>query len=415
MSRKLRIAFLTPEYVTEPYFDGGLGQYLHCTAAALAIMGHDVHVITLSQTEETSFVHDGVQVHRVRLKGGWQTLNQLTRYRLPTTTHWLNLSTQIYRRLRRLHADEAFDVVQSPNYSFCGLFSMLLLRVPQVLRISSVEPYFHDSLKEQTLDFKFLKALEWLQLRRSANIFSPSLVTQQILTKKYSGLTIDVIRKPIHVETSKNDYRIYDRFLRGRQYLLFFGRFTRRKGFEILVQSLAHVLDEQKDLSAVLVGRDVTTSATPSMAEYAHEVCGKFAERFIVLEQLPHQQLYPIITNAKLVVLPSIEDNLPNTCLEAMALARPVIGTYETSLSELITDEETGFLVAANDVEALTRKILYAWDHPRLQEIGVAAQTKVLKFSVEEATSKLLHYYQRVIELEARNPSQQPLSSLPAS
>jgi glycosyltransferase involved in cell wall biosynthesis len=196
---------------------------------------------------------------------------------------------------------------------------------------------------------------------------------------------------------------------------LFFGRFTRRKGFEILVQSLAHVLDEQKDLSAVLVGRDVTTSATPSMAEYAHEVCGKFAERFIVLEQLPHQQLYPIITNAKFVVLPSIEDNLPNTCLEAMALARPVIGTYETSLSELITDEETGFLVAANDVEALTRKILYAWDHPRLQEIGVAAQTKVLKFSVEEATSKLLHYYQRVIELEARKPSQQPLSSLPAS
>jgi glycosyltransferase involved in cell wall biosynthesis len=415
LSRKLRIAFATPEYVTEPYFDGGLGQYLHCTAAALAKMGHDVHVITLSQTEETSLWHDGVNVHRVMLKGGWQTLNQLTRYRLPATTHWLNLSMQIYRRLRRLHADEALDLVQVPNYSFCGLFSMLLLRVPQVLRISSVEPYFHDPLKEQTLDFKLLKGLEWLQLRRSANLFSPSHVTQQILTEKYRGLTIDVIRKPIQVDTSKNDYRIYNRFLRGRHYLLFFGQFSRRKGFEILVQSLAHVLDAQRDVCAVLIGRDVTTSATPSMAEYAHEVCGKFGSRFFVLEQLPHHQLYPIIANAKFVVLPSTADNLPNTCLEAMALARPVIGTYETSLSELITDEETGFLVAANDVEALTEKILYAWDHPRLEEIGAAAQTKVLEFSVEETTSKLLHYYQRVIELEARKPSQRPLSSLPAS
>ena len=378
-------------------------------------MGHDVHVITLSQNEETSLMHDGVLVHRVMLKSGWQTLNQLTRYRLPAATHWLNLSMQIYRRLRRLHADEAFDLVQFPNYSFCGFFSMFLFRVPQVLRISSVEPDFHDPLKEQTLDFKVLQALEWLQLRCSANIFSPSQALQQILTKKYRGLNIDVIRKPIYVDTSQNDHRTYDRFLRGRQYLLFFGRFARRKGFEVLVQSLAHVLDAHKDICAVLIGRDVTTSARPSMAEYAHEFCGKFGSRFLVLEQLPHHQLYPIIANAKLVVLPSTEDNIPNTCLEAMALSRPVIGTYGTSLDELITDEETGFLIPPNDVEALTEKILYAWDHPRLEEIGAAAQAKVLESSVEDTTSKLLHYYQRVIDREARKPSQRPLSSLPAS
>ncbi len=44
----LRIAFATPEYVTEEYFDGGLANYIHRVARALAGMNHDIHVLTLS-------------------------------------------------------------------------------------------------------------------------------------------------------------------------------------------------------------------------------------------------------------------------------------------------------------------------------------------------------------------------------
>src|ERR1051326_7456438 len=45
------------------------------------------------------------------------------------------------------------------------------------------------------------------------------------------------------------------------------------------------------------------------------------------------------------VVLPSLIDNLPNSCLEAMGLGRVVIGTKGTSFEELITDEANGFLI----------------------------------------------------------------------
>ena len=128
---KLRIAFATPEYVTEKYFYGGLANYIHRVAKALAGLGHDTHVVTLSHIDEAEFEHEGVMVHRVMLKSDWHPLNRLTRYRLPTAVHWLDLSTQVYRKLKQLNRQNPFHLIQYPNYSYCGLFSILFLGVPQ--------------------------------------------------------------------------------------------------------------------------------------------------------------------------------------------------------------------------------------------------------------------------------------------
>ncbi len=66
----LRIAFTTPEYVTEEYFDGGLANYIHRVAKALAGLGHDIHVLTLSEIDDAEFEHEGVTVHRITSSKG---------------------------------------------------------------------------------------------------------------------------------------------------------------------------------------------------------------------------------------------------------------------------------------------------------------------------------------------------------
>ena len=109
------------------------------------------------------------------------------------------------------------------------------------------------------------------------------------------------------------------------------------------------------------------------MADYADH-CGRFASRLVVLENLPHRKLFPIIAGARLVALPSLIDNLPNACLEAMGLGKVVIGTRGTSFDELIDDGVNGFLVAPNDASALTEKLISAWTDPQLVEMGAAAR-----------------------------------------
>ncbi len=390
----MRIAFATPEYVTEHYFDGGLANYLYRIAVALADLGHDVHVLTLSEIEESQFQHQGVTVHRFKLGKSWRAANLVSAYRLATVIYSLNLSVQVYRKLNQLHAQRAFDIVQFPNYSYCGLLSILLSRVPHVLRASSEEPFFHDPARERSLNFKLLQMLERLQFRRSPHVFTPSRGLRNIIEEKYGKRDTRVIPSPIYLETSEYDASVYEENFRNVEYLLFFGRFERRKGFEILAQALPRVLARNSNIHAVLIGRDVTTKSIPSMAEHARSLCKEFASRVHVLDRLPHSQLYPIISKARFLVLPSVVDNLPNACLEAMAFGKAVIGTTDTTLAEVIVDEETGFLCRAGDVAALAEKILYAWGHPNLQRIGAAAQQRMQVFAREITANALLNYYQ---------------------
>lgn len=394
----LRIAFATPQYVTEERFDGGLAHYVHRVARALAGLGHDIHVITASEADDARIEHEGVTVHRVRASRLWPQIDRLTRHRFTSTTYQLDLSVQVYRKLKQLNA-KPFDLVQVPNASFCGLVSTALLRVPHVVRASSYRP-LSDSLNGmgRKLDSRAIAGLERLQYRLTSNIFAPSQTLQRTLFEDAKMDGVRVIRTPIYLETCKWDTSIYDYYLKDKKYLLFFGRFNLLKGFHILAQAVPRLLEKYADAHVAFVGRDMKSPLAASMADYARTFCVKAAERVTFIEALPHSQLYPVIANAHLVVLPSLMENFPNSCLEAMALGRPVIGTLGASFDELITDEDTGFLVVSNDANALAEKIVYAWTHARLREIGQAARQKMLEFAPEKAVESLLTYYREILQ-----------------
>jgi glycosyltransferase involved in cell wall biosynthesis len=394
----LRIGFGTHEYVTEGCYDGGIANHLHRVAKSLAAMGHDVHIVTRSEIDQAEFYHDGVMVHRVKVGSAWYQLNRITRYQLTTTVYLLGLSTAIQRKLRELNEQKAFQLLQFPNTPFCGLWSILFLRLPHVLLAASYQPLWNDLRIQGKLDFKAVAWLEKLQTRLTKNIYAPSAALQQTLKEREGLPDVKVIRTPIYLETEAWDSSVYTQFLQGKQYLLFFGRFELRKGFHILARSLPALFASYPNAFVVLVGRDMESDLAPSMAQYARALSDQYQDRLIVLEQLPHTQLYPIIEGAHLVVLPSLLDNAPNACLEAMALGKPVLGTTGASFEELISDQLTGFLVAPDDVAALSDKIVSAWKDPRLVEIGRAAKKKSLEFAPAQTVASLLDYYHEVLQ-----------------
>jgi len=394
---KLRIAFATPEYVTENYFDGGLANYINRISKILAGLGHDVHVVTLSLKDEDEFEHEGVMVHRVMLPL-WHVLHRVTRYSLTTTLHWLNFSTQVYRKLKQLHRQNPFHLIQYPNYSFSGLFSIPLLRAAHVVRASTYQPAWNDAAGfERNLDSVAAERLEALQYKLTRNVFAPSSAVQKMLTNKTSVREARVIRNPFYVETREWDPTVYEQFLDGKKYALYFGRFQLHKGFHTLAQALPRFLHQCPDADVALVGRDTETSLASSMAGFARAQCGSSVTRLILLENLPHSQLYPVIAGAHLVVLPSLIDNSPNTCLEAMGLGKVVIGTNGTSFEELIIDGVNGFLVSPDNPAALAEKMISAWTDPELATMSAAAKHRVLDFAPEKTVTSLLSYYSEVL------------------
>lgn len=383
----MRIAFATPEFVTEDHCDGGLAHYLNRVSKALVQLGHDVHVVTLSTKNNETFDHEGVMVHRVTLDPAWHGINRLTRYSLSTTLHWLNFSTQTYRKLRQLHRREPFDLIQYPNYSSCGLFSIPLLRTTHVIRASSQPGW--NTFVNRNLDSTLTERLEALQYKLGRHVYAPSRALQKTLRARAARL----IRTPFYFETQAWDTTVYDQFLRDKQYVLYFGRFQLHKGFHTLAHALPRFLNQYPEAHVVLVGKDMETSLAPSMAAFARAQCNGFGERLMIIDSLPHGRLYPVIAGARLVVLPSVIDNLPNACLEAMGLGKVVIGTDGASFEELITDGVNGFLVPPGNPHALAGKMIAAWTDERLAAMSAAAKARVLEFAPEKTIPALLSYY----------------------
>jgi glycosyltransferase involved in cell wall biosynthesis len=414
-SDTLRIAFATQEYVTEPSFDSGIANYVYRTATALARLGHDVHVLTLSTIDESKFRHDGVTVHRVAFCRRWLQLNRLTRYKLSGTMHLLALSASVYRQLKRLHREAAFDVVQFPNCGVCGLLSIIFSRIPQVLRAS----WYHPAWTEcepvgNRLDAYVISLLERFQLNVSRHIYSPSFTLRKMLIDRAKVKTVPVIPTPCYLEAERWDSSIYDVNLKGKTYLLFFGRFQLRKGFHLVAEALPRFLAAYPDAYAVFVGRDGPAQTGLSMSNYARRLCGRFRSRLICIDALPHRQLYPIISGARLVVLPSLVDNLPNACLEAMALAKVVIGGAGASFDELIEDGLTGFLVPSKDSSSLAARLIEIWQRPDLSEIGAAARRRMSDFAPEKTVPMLLEYFRNTVArtLAETKKAKEPAASL---
>ena len=397
---------LSPLRSTSPedHFDGGLANYLNRVSRTLARAGHDVHVVTLSSKDEGEFEHEGVMVHRVTLRRGWQTINRLTRYSFPTTLHWLNFSAQMFRKLKQLHRKEPFHLIQYPNYSSCGVFSIPLLRAAHVVRASSFEPAWNDAAGiRRNFDTAVAERLEALQYRLTPNVYAPSAAMQTMLAKKASVGQARVIHSPFYIETREWDKTVYERFLKGKKYVLYFGRFQLHKGFHTLAQALPRFLERYPNAYAVLVGRDMETRIGSSMAAFARFYCGAFAERLILLENLPHAQLYPVIDGARLVALPSLIDNLPNSCMEAMGMGKVVIGTSGASFEELITDGVNGFLIGPDDPAALALKLIAAWEDPKLSEMSAAAKQRMQDFAPDKTVASLLTYYEEVLKRRNSN------------
>ena len=57
----------------------------------------------------------------------------------------------------------------------------------------------------------------------------------------------------------------------------------------------------------------------------------------------------------------------------------------------------TGFLVAPNEIEALSDRMI-VWDHPGLHEIGEAARLKSQEFAPERTVTQLLSYCREVLK-----------------
>ena len=130
---KLRILFLTQEYPPETGW-GGIATYVQITARALALRGHEIHVLsTVEGQDERHYRDREVYVHRYGQRRLWPPLDERIRYRMPMTRQRLQAALSNYLACRRLGLK--FDVVEAPEWMAEGLFFLFARKCPLVTHL----------------------------------------------------------------------------------------------------------------------------------------------------------------------------------------------------------------------------------------------------------------------------------------
>jgi glycosyltransferase involved in cell wall biosynthesis len=107
---------------------------------------------------------------------------------------------------------------------------------------------------------------------------------------------------------------------------------------------------------------------------------------------------------ANIFVIPSRQDNLPNTVLESMACGTPVVGFDVGGIPDMVRPNETGWLVQAEDVRSLRTAIETALsDDIERERMGARCRDVVeAEYTLEVQARAYRRLYETVIA-ENRN------------
>ncbi|MDB9541457.1 glycosyltransferase family 4 protein [Anabaenopsis tanganyikae CS-531] len=161
-----------------------------------------------------------------------------------------------------------------------------------------------------------------------------------------------------------------------------------RKGFDLLQAALNHLRGQMPGLQLVVFGQ--LAPKEPIDLGFPIHYMGRLHD------ELSLRILY---SAADVMIIPSRQDNLPNTGLEAHACGTPVIAFNTCGLPDIVEHLKTGYLAKAFDTTDLAHGIQWLLsDFSRLMTLGLAARQRAVdKWSVKVVADAYQNVYNSVL------------------
>ena len=157
----------------------------------------------------------------------------------------------------------------------------------------------------------------------------------------------------------------------GKFTVIFAGQFMLRKGAFYLLEAWRQA--ELRDAELWIVG-PVLDEARPVLSDLPGNVR--------VLGGKTHTELLTLYRNCDVYILPSLEEGMARSILEAMAAGLPVIVTEETGVADIVRHGEDGWIVAAKSSDAIRAALQEAaTDRTLTKTRGNAARQRVQPYT----------------------------------
>lgn len=181
----------------------------------------------------------------------------------------------------------------------------------------------------------------------------------------------------------------------GKLELLSVGRNHWKKGYKYALLSCKLLKDKGVSFNYTLLG--ITESEE---LLYLRQELG-LAANVVFVPTVPVTEVYEKMSRSSILLVPSLEEGVPNVAIEAMALGLPVISTRCGGINELIEEGTNGWLTDVADPEGMARAVLdFAGKQQNIiAKMRIEARKKVeVQHTEERMITQMEAFYKKIHE-----------------
>ena len=410
-----------------PPVPGGIATYVGNTAAMFADAGHEITVF--ARGSESSIEHQG---HCTWIKLAPKDTDLLSPSKADPRSeahpsfpynvmgYWGALSHQLAQTvIKHIREHGKPDVIESEDFSGLAYFLIQqklvgcpeLQGVPIVLTLHSSQYMLYPAsqMPSYRLSDYWVGRMEKFCTLAADGIVAPTryIANQAIATLK-SNLDIDIIPLPASPQLLTPDSFSQPHPEAGD--IVYFGRLEVRKGILPLIESCRRLWDAGVVFRLTVIGGDTWYHLQGcSMKDYLQQSYRRYIQsgQLILAPPLSQSQLFDRIAKAWCVVIPSLWENFPNTCLESMLLGKLILASSGVGHSEMLrtVHGEAGVLFdwqIPGDFERQLQQIL-AFTPEAVLAAGQQARKLMLEIaSHSQVLTQRLQHFKKVIDREQK-------------
>ncbi len=418
MPHDIRIAFITPE--APPFSGGGIATFINNITRGLHRAGVFCEVFAPSVNAPTEVTEqNGVVFHRIH------------------TTSVAQFTFDVVPYFLQRHNEKHFTIAESceihaalyelQKQRITGLKYVIRVQMPGILQ--SHLNYFYESKWRKLryvlgafrrgrwdlgfwnrVDVKRFSNREYLSCEMADHIIAPSYSFKEWLGSfwRLPPDKISVIPHLFDFETLIPGEKIAQEKLPGDMLtVLFVGKLNAHKGVINLARAASRILKRNKNVQFILIGEDwdIHYGRCKTMTGTVVRKLTYHDERVRLTGKVPYEELYRYLSNADIVVLPSLWEAWGYTCTEAMSMGKPVIGSRYGGMADAITDGKDGMLVDPHDVKELERKmeVLIGDEQLRKRLGNEAKKTIETKLEFGKLVKESVGFYKRLLAVSTED------------
>ena len=292
----------------------------------------------------------------------------------------LKYSWRAFWFCKKLKKKNRYDLLHTFFGIPCGYIAKRL-KLPYIVSLRGSDVPFYN-LRFFWLDKLFFRNLSKRVWRNAKRVVANSDGLKKLAKQSYKDQEIDVIYNGVNTEEFKPREKVRDTFT-----VISTSRLIERKGIRYLVKAFFRFNRRYSNSKLLVIGEGNLEEELKRKADSSVEFFGS----------VEHDKLSSFYNQADIFVLPSLNEGMSNSLLEAMASGLAIIATDTGGTKELV-DNQNGIIVNKKNSQDIFSALegLYL-DRDRLQKMKLESRAKAKKMSWAKMAEKYLNIYLEAI------------------